>query len=157
MDPLAVPPPRLALVPVPSGFGTHAEAIGGILLLEIREGDGLADEASVVVHESAHFLWGLVPAERQRRLALAAAGVDDDGAKAFRLFREAIPTALGQGVADRMFRPSSWSLDGPWYHTEDVDLAAKRIFATVSSALDEGLTLDEELVRRAVRAANGPR
>ena len=157
VDPLAVPPPRLALVPVPSGFGTHAEAIGGVLLLEIRKGDRLADEASVVVHENAHFLWNLVPAERRRRLADFAASLDDDGARMFRLFGEAIPTALGQGVADRAFRPSSWSLDHPWYHAQDVDTCAKRIYATVGAALDAGLTLDEELVRRALRAANPPR
>jgi hypothetical protein len=157
VDPLAVPPPRLALVPVPGGYGTHAEAIGSVLLLEIRNGDRLADEASVVVHENSHFLWSLVPAERQRRLASVAAGLGDDGAAAFQLFREAIPTALGQGVADRAFRSSSWSIDSPWYHTKDVDACAKRIFEIVNAALDEGLTLDDELVRRAVRAAEAPR
>ena len=156
VDPLAVPPPRLALVPVPGGFGTHAEAIGGVLLLEIRSGDQLADEASVVVHENSHFLWNLVPADRQRRLAGFAAGLEDDGARTFRLFGEAIPTALGQGVADRLFRPARWSPDGPWYHTSDVDACAKRIYATISSALDEGLTLDEKLVHRAIQAADGP-
>ncbi len=157
VDPLAVPPPRLALVPVPGGFGTHAEAIGGVLLLEIRSGDKLADEASVVVHENSHFLWNLVPAARQRRLAAFAAGLDDDSALTFRLFGEAIPTALGQGVADRIFRPATWSLLGPWYHTSDVDACAKRIYATLSSALDEGLTLDEGFVSRAIQAADGPR
>jgi hypothetical protein len=38
VDPLRAPPPRLALVPVRPGGGTHAEAIGGVLLLEIRAG-----------------------------------------------------------------------------------------------------------------------
>jgi hypothetical protein len=156
VDPLAVPPPRLALVPVPDGYGTHAEAIGSLLLLEIRSGDRLADEASVVVHENSHFLWSLVPAERQRRLASFAAGLGDEGATTFQLFREAIPTALGQGVADRAFRSSSWSIDNPWYHTKDVDLCAKRIFDVVTAALDGGLSLDEELVRRAVQAAEAP-
>jgi hypothetical protein len=157
VDPLKVPPPRLALVPVPTGFGTHAEAIGGILFLEIRSGDRLADEASVVVHENSHFLWNLVPEERQRRLANFAAGLDGDGATTFRLLGEAIPTALGQGVADRAFRPSSWSLNGPWYHTKDVDACAKRIFDVVASALDAGSSLDEELVRLAIQAAESPR
>lgn len=157
VDPLKAPPPRVALVPVPAGFGTHAEAIGGVLLLEIRRGEGLADEASVLVHENAHFLWSLVPEERRRRLALVAEGLDDAGVREFRLFGEAIPTALGQGVADRAFRPSTWSLDGPWYHAPEVDACAKRIYPTVSSALDRGLTLDEDLVLRAIRASNGPR
>jgi len=157
VDPLSVPPPHVALVPVPAGFGTHAEAIGDVLLLEIRRGDVLADEASVLVHENAHFLWGLVPADRQRRLAAFAAGLGDAASRTFRLFGEAVPTAMGQGVADRVFRPSAWSMDGSWYHTEDVDACAKSIYPTVVHALDSGLTLDEDLVLRAIRAANGTR
>ncbi len=157
VDPLKAPPPRVALVPVPEGWGTHAEAIGGILLLEIREHDELPDEASVLVHESSHFLWGLVPGDRKRRLTLLAQGLGDAEAADFRRFGEAIPTALGQGVADRMFRPESWSIDGPWYHIPDIDLCAKRIYPTISSALDTGLVLDEELVRRALEAARSAR
>jgi len=157
VEPRSAPPPRLALVPVPAGFGTHAEAIGDVLLLEIRKGEGLADEASVIVHENAHFLWSLVPPERRRRLESFAAGLDGAGAQAFRLFAEAIPTALGQGIADRAFRPSTWSLDDGWYHLEDVDACAKRIYPAVADALDRGLTLDEALVFRAIRALDGPR
>jgi hypothetical protein len=157
VDPRSAPPPRLALVPVPAGFGTHAEAIGDVLLVEVRQDEGLADEASVIVHENAHFLWSLVPPERRRRLATYASGVGDDGTRAFGLFGEAIPTALGQGVADRAFRPSTWSPDDGWYHLEDVDTCAKRIYPTVADALDRGLTLDEALVFRAIRASEGPR
>ena len=153
VNPLGVAPPRLALVPVPDGYGTHAEAIGDVLLLEIRKGEGLADEASVVIHENAHFLWSLVPEERRLRLAGFAEGLDDASAQAFRLFGEALPTALGQGVADRSFRPLNWSLDGPWYHRQDVDRCAKRIYPVVREALDRGLTLDEGFVERALRAA----
>ena len=157
VDPLKAPPPRLALVPVPGGFGTHAEAIGGVLVLEIREGDGLADEASVLVHETSHFLWGLVPPDRQRRLAEVAAERGGDGTRIFGLFREAIPTALGQGVADRSFRPAAFSLALPWYHVKDVDDCAKRIVALVGAALDQGSTLDETFVRRAIESASGAR
>jgi hypothetical protein len=157
VDPLTVPPPRLALVPVPAGFGTHAEAVGGVLLLEIREGDRFADEASVVVHENAHFLWSLVPVDRQRRLARAAADLGDEGSKTFALLREAIPTALGQGIADDTFRPGGWSLDTPWYHTPEVDRCAKRIYPVLRAALDSGGVLDETLIRRVIAAASGPR
>jgi hypothetical protein len=156
VDPLSVPPPRLALVPVPSGHGTHAEAIGGILLLEIRRDDGLADEASVIVHESSHFLWNLVPESRKKQLADTAAASGDASKRAFRLFGEAIPTALGQGVADRMFRPWSWSESGPWYHTDEVNRCAKLIYPIVREALDSGKTLDDGLVSRALQAAALP-
>lgn len=156
VEPLAVPPPRIALVPVPSGWGTHAEAIGSVLLLEIRSEDTLAEEASVIVHENSHFLWTLVAAERRRRLAAAAAGVSDTAEETFRLLHEAIPTALGQGVADHVFRPAGWSLDDFWYHTDDIDRCAKRIYPIILDALNAGLTLDEELVKRAIRAAETP-
>ncbi len=155
VDPSRVPAPRLALVPVPRGYGTHAEAIGGVLLIEIRNADDLADEASVIVHENSHFLWGLVPEERKHRFSEIA---DDGGAAAvqsFQLFREAIPTALGQGVADHEFRPAQWTLDGPWYHRKDVDECAKRIFPTIRLAIESGWTLDDALFRRALVAA-GP-
>ncbi len=157
VDPLGVAPPRLALVPVPDGYGTHAEAIGDVLLLEIRKGEGLADEASVLIHENAHFLWSLVPEERRQRIAEVSTGLDDASAQALRLFGEALPTALGQGMADRAFRPTRWSLDGTWYHRRDVDACAKRIYPIVREALDAGLTLDEGFVRRALRAAADPR
>lgn len=156
VDPLAVPPPRIALVPVPAGWGTHAEAIGSILLLEIREDDTLAEQASVIVHENAHFLWTLVPAARRQRLAAAAASLGGTAEETFRLLHEAIPTALGQGVTDHAFRPAGWSLDGSWYHTDDIDRCAKRIYPIILEALDRGLTLDEELVKRAIRAAETP-
>jgi len=147
VDPLDAPAPRLALVPVPGGFGTHAEAIGGELLLEIRPGDTLADEASVIVHETSHFLWSLVPVGRQMSLARFADGLDEAAARQFRLLGEAIPTALGQGVADRAFRPSEWTLDGPWYHTPDVDACARRIFPVVAHAVAAGLTYDDSFLR----------
>lgn len=150
--PTAAKPPRIALVPVPDGYGTHAEAIEDVLLLEIRPGESLADQASVIAHENAHFLWSLVPQERQRRLAAYMGELDESAGRAWILFREAIPTALGQGVTDRSFRPGAWSMDDEWYHTRDVDQCAKRIYSTVRFALDSGTTLDEAFLLRAVEA-----
>jgi hypothetical protein len=147
VNPLEAPAPRLALVPVPAGFGTHAEAIGGVLLLEIRKGDTLADEASVIVHETSHFLWSLVPPARQRSLARFAVGLDESAAREVPLLGEAIPTALGQGVADRAFRPSEWTIEGPWYHTAEVDTCARRIYPIVAAALAAGLPFDEAFLR----------
>lgn len=149
VDPKASSPPRIALVPVPDGYGTHAEAIGDVLLLEIRPGESLAEQASVIAHENAHFLWGLVPKERRVRLAESANG-------AWTVFHEAIPTALGQGVADRAFRGDAWSMQHDWYHTRDVDRYAKRIYPLVRDALDAGSELDEAFLERAVAAVTPP-
>ena len=153
VDPLAVAPPRIALVPVPGGYGTHAEAIGRILLLEVRDGEGLSEEASVIVHENSHFLWNLVPEERKTRLSELAAGMDGPARREFPNLGEAVPTALGQGVTDRLFRPKSWSLDGPWYHVPEIDLCAKRIYPIVNYALEAEQRLDPDFLVRALAAA----
>lgn len=149
VDAAALPPPRVALMPVPPGYGTHAEAIGDVLLLEIRPGEKLADEASVLVHENAHFLWAAVPAERQQRLAAFMRGLDATSVRAWGLFGEAVPTALGQGMADATFRPGSWSLDAPWYHVRDVDECAKRIYPAVRYAVEAEMPYDERFLLRA--------
>lgn len=152
VDPKASPPPRIALVPVPDGYGTHAEAIGDVLLLEIRPGESLAEQASVIAHENAHFLWSLVPRERRARLAESARALDTGGSGAWSVFHEAIPTALGQGVADRAFREREWSMEDDWYHTRDVDRCAKRIYPVVRATLDAGDELDEAFLKRALAA-----
>jgi len=148
------PRPRLLLVPVPGGWGTHAYALRRTLLLEIREGDRLADQAAVIVHENAHFLFARIPAERQERLEAAARAVAPGGGEAWRLLHEALPTALGQGVADRQFS-ADWSTAGRWYHLPDVDRYAKILLPLVDRTLAEGGVLDETFVARA--AALTPR
>jgi hypothetical protein len=150
VPPDAPPRPRLLLVPVPDGWGTHAYALRRTLLLEIRDGDSLADQAAVVVHENAHFLFSRIPRERQARLEVAALAAGTDGALAWKALHEALPTACGQGVTDRAFRPRVWSPRAPWYHTEEVDRYSKALLPVLDAALSAGRTLDEEFVRRAV-------
>jgi hypothetical protein len=152
VPPDGAPRPRLLLVPVPAGWGTHAYALRRTLLLEIREGDRLADQAAVVVHENAHFMFSRIPAARQERLEAAARAVSPTGADAWALLHEALPTALGQGVADRAFS-TDWSTRGHWYHRPDVDRYAKALMPLVDRTLAEGGGLDEVFVTRAVAAA----
>lgn len=155
VDPALDPRPRLVLVPVPPGWGTHAQAIGRQLLIEIRPGDRLADEAAVVMHENAHFLMAAIPEARRdalRRIALAAG---PKGEAAWSALHEALPTALGQGYADRRWRPRRWSRRAPWYHLPEIDVYAKRIYPMVQEAVDAGGAFDEEFVRRAVALWRG--
>ncbi|HEX6850643.1 MAG TPA: hypothetical protein VF139_04490 [Candidatus Polarisedimenticolaceae bacterium] len=144
------PKPRLVLVPVPDGWGTHAQAIGRQLLLEIRPGDRLADQAAVIVHENVHFLVEAMPEERRRGLERIAVAHAPHGAEAWAVLREALPTALGQGVADRAFRPREWSRRLPWYDTPEVDAYAKAIYPLVQQAIELGSYFDAEFVRLAV-------
>lgn len=142
--------PQLVLAPVPAGHGTHAQAIGPFLLIEIQPGETLADEAAPIVHENVHFLLAGIPAPRREALERAALDVGPRGADAWDLLKEALPTAIAQGVADRSFRPEVWSRKQPWYHTQAVDRYAKRIFPLVEEALGGDGRLDEALVRRLV-------
>ncbi|HEX5042159.1 MAG TPA: hypothetical protein VFV75_04585 [Candidatus Polarisedimenticolaceae bacterium] len=141
------PRPRLLLVPVPGGWGTHAYALRRTLLLEIRKGDRLADQAAVIVHENAHFLFARIPRERQEKLKAAATP------EVWALLHEALPTALGQGVADRAFS-AHWSTGRRWYHTPDVDRYAKELLPLVDRALAENGVLDEAFLAGAAAASN---
>lgn len=150
VDPRSAPPSRISLVPVPGGYGTHAEAMGRELLIEIRDGEGLADEASVIVHENAHFLFERIPKERRERLAASLRVHEPDGERAWNLLHEALPTALGQGLADQQFRPASWSTESPWYHTTEVDAYAKALYPFVNYALGHDLPFDAAFLEGAL-------
>jgi hypothetical protein len=150
VEPAQDPRPRVVLVPVPHHYGTHAEAVGRDLLIEVRPDEGLADQASVIAHENAHFLFYRIDETRRRRLAEFARGAEPQGEIAWNTLLEALPTALGQGVVDEEFRPRSWSTDAPWYHTAEVDRYAKEIFPLVKRALAHGLQFDEAFVKAAL-------
>lgn len=146
--PVTDPPPRLQLVPVLDGYGTHAQAVGRHLLVEVREWEGLTEQLGPLVHENAHLFFDRVDPERVAALrATALAG--EHGAAAWDALREALPTALAQGVACERFGVPSWSKAQPWYHHEEIDAYAKSLFDLVRSTLEKGGTLDEAFVRRA--------
>jgi len=144
--------PRLILVPVRDGHGTHAQAVGPNLLVEIRSGDYLSDQVPPIAHENAHFLfYGLDP-ERRSELRAIATDLTPEGADAWRLMREALPTAIGQGVAGHTFRRATWSLEQNWYHREDVDRYAKALYPLVRETLNRDGKLDRAFLEKAVAA-----
>ncbi len=147
---LSAPRPRVVLVPVAAGGGTHAEAVGRNLLIEVRPGESLADQVAPIIHENAHFLWNRVPTPLRGRLTQVAAETPS-GNEALALTREALPTALGQGVGGRAFLGSAWTVSTPWYHVVEVDAYAKALYPTVQAALDTGARLDDALFRRLLR------
>lgn len=144
------PAPRLVLTPVRDGYGTHAQAVRRYLLVEIREWEGLTDEVEPIVHENAHFLFLGTPAERRNALRAAAAAHAPGGLHSWRRLLEALPTAIGQGVAGERFRGKRWSAERPWYHRGDIDRYAKAIFPLVRETLAAGGSFDEAFVRRLV-------
>jgi hypothetical protein len=144
------PHPRVVLVPVPRGHGTHAQAIERNLLIEIRDWEGLTDEISPIVHENAHLLFSRIGSARRTEMEQLAASVDTRGSQAWQLLHEALPTALGQGVAGERFLGDRWSATGRWYHTDPVDLYAKDLFPLVRKSLGKGKRFDDAFLKKAL-------
>lgn len=139
-------PPRLSLVPIGDRWGgTHAEAIGRHLLLEIRTRDVPETQVQVVFHELSHDLFARMPAERRALWASWFLSRGPGGAIAWEVLREALPTALGQGVAEATLARKLWDMKQPWYHIEIVDRYAKAIYPLVKRAIEEGRPFDEAL------------
>lgn len=146
VDPDMKPRPRLILAPVPSESGTHAQAIDEFLLVEVRKGDGLRQQIAPIVHENAHLLYLRMGSERIKTLEKAALAHGVMGAAAWQHLREALPTAIAQGVAQVRFRAEGWSFEARWYDVEMVDVFAKKIFPNVKRALSTGRKLDNTLI-----------
>ena len=156
VSPLQKPYPRVVLVPVVDGAGTHAQAIGRHLLFEIRPWEGLVDESAPIVHENAHFLFYRIDRQRRESLQRVAHEMGPRGRTAWRLLLEALPTAIAQGVAYQRFVPGRWSMDQRWYHIDSVDRYAKRLFPLVKQVLaDDGVAFDEAFLRKAVALYDG--
>lgn len=143
------PRPRLLLVPVPSGYGTHAMALGRNLLVELRARDRLKETASVIAHENAHFLFMQIPEARRIELEEHLARHGEAGREAWQRLQEALPTALGQGIVDRGMRPLAWSKKSRWYHIDEIDRYAKALFPIVREKLESDGKFDETFLDRA--------
>ena len=146
----ALPRPAVVLAPVPSGYGTHATAVGPYLLIEVRPPDRLAQQASFIAHENSHFLFLNMEPERLARIEAVVRSHGSRGRSAWKMLHEALPTALGQGVADRRFRPHSWSKNTRWYHTTETDTYAKAIYPLVEEALTTGRPMGEAFIENAI-------
>ncbi len=149
------PWPQVHLMPVPAGGGTHAQAIEHHLLMEVRPGDDLLTEVGPLVHENAHLLFARMSPKRKQALEATVRQLGSEAVLTWRLLHEALPTALAQGVAAQRFDPR-WSLGLPWYHRQDVDVAAKRIFPLVRDALDEGTVFDEAFLHELLATLRSP-
>jgi len=155
VDPASAPPPVLCFVLLPVDGPTHAQAIGRRLLIEIRPSDTPADQVQVVAHETSHFLFELIAPDRLGALERRARAEGEDGARTWMLLQEALPTALGQGLATARLTPAGFHLSSKWYHTPAIDTFAKRIYPIVAREIDAGRTIDGPFLDEAIRAYKG--
>lgn len=152
VDPAAASAPVISFVLLPASGSTHAQAIGRRLLVEVRPADAPADQVSVVAHEMSHFLFELVPAPRLAALEARARAAGEDGERTWQLLREALPTALGQGLAVAQLTPGGFDPEGSWYHMDAIDRFAKRIYPIVRREVESGGTIDGPFLDEAIRA-----
>lgn len=155
-------PVRISLVAMlHHDLGTHAEANGDDLLLEIRPMERPVQQAAVVFHEISHVLWSRLTADRQVELISRFYRQGQAGLSAWLLAREALPTALGQGLAQAILAPNGYSWADPWYHDPDVDLAAHLLYPQLRFEFFAGHTLfdalPEKYVQRVARSRLGQR
>lgn len=150
VPPIQTPRPRLILAPVVRGHGTHAQAIGRHLLIEIRPFENLPDEVAPIVHENVHFLFHRMDASRMTGFEKLILASGPEGIEAWQALAEALPTAIAQGVADQRFGRDNWSMRRSWYHLDEIDRYAKSLFPLVKSTLDEGQSFDADFLAKAL-------
>ncbi len=145
VDPDSIAPARLHLMALPGESGTHAQANDRHLLMEIRPTDIPVWQIQVIAHEMAHYLWSQVEPERKDLLARQAYASSEEGAVLWRLLREGLPTAMGQGLAEARLASSRFSLDYSWYHIDVYDRFAKAIYPALAAAFEKGERIEDGL------------
>jgi len=150
-------PTLFSFVAVPSQeYGTHAEASERALLLEVRPDDSIAEQVPVIFHELVHDFQRRVPPIERAELAGQYVREGYRGAMANSLLREALPTALGQGLAQLRLAPDAYRPELPWYHLESIDRYAHALLPLVSRAFDSGQRFAEIPPAQTIGALDDP-
>jgi hypothetical protein len=69
--------------------------------------------------------------------------------------QEALPTALGQGLATARLTPDDFDERLGWYHIEEIDVLAHAIYPIVRREVGAGHTIDGPFIEECVRAYEG--
>jgi hypothetical protein len=136
---------------LPAQGGTHAQEVGRRLLVEIRPHDAPADQISVVAHEESHYLFYQIPQERLDALEARARAAGPDGEKVWLMLHEALPTALGQGLAVARLQPEAFRMNAGWYHIPEVDALAHLVYPLTRDAVGSGRPIDGDFIEACVR------
>jgi hypothetical protein len=146
----------------PRGDGdSHGTQMEDHAIVEFVAGEEPRTRVDVVLHELAHYLYGL------RTLDLRPAFIRDPGEDSLALygiFNEAIATALGQGAVGRRVlaqAPFEKELQTPgsFYNDPAIDGAGKAMTPLVEAMIANGQSIDEGFLGRyldVVRRALGP-
>jgi hypothetical protein len=128
---------------------------------EFTTHEGVGSRIGVVLHEYTHYLFGMLPHDQLTALRTRIVQSDANGAGAWKLFNEAMASAIGNGRIVREFStPADWQAyrarPESFYDVESIDVAAKAILPVVDAALNDGGSItDPGFSRRYVEALNG--
>ncbi len=115
---------------------TFGEQVDGVSLIEVPPGDKATNRLDVVVHELCHYFYFTARPESIAAFQAAILASKVPGAiGAYRLFDEAMATALGNGLvgyaADRENSARRLARVQGFYNDPDIDRAAKALYAWV--------------------------
>lgn len=137
-------PLRFVVLDRPEGGGaTFGEQIDGVSLLEVLPGQHANTRLDVAIHELCHFFFYTTPPEVMSAVQRRFLDSKVPGAVAgYRLFDEAVATALGNGLAQRLVNRPEFdqrlARARGFYNDADLDRAAKALLPWVETRVTEG-------------------
>jgi hypothetical protein len=132
-----------------SSKSTHGEQIDGVSLLEVLPGEHAKARLDVALHELCHFFFFSARPQTLAAFQTQVLGSKVAGATAgYRLFDEAVATALGNGLAARAVNRPDYEkrLARPlgFYNDPDIDRAAKAVMPFVEQWTLAGRSIGDE-------------
>jgi len=137
--------------PESASHQSYGEQVGGVSLIEVIKGERATRRIDVVIHELCHYLFSVSRPQTIAGLQARFLASKVPGALgAYRLFDEAVATALGNGVvasvADRKEFDRRFAKPQGFYNDADIDRSAKALYPLF---LRGGLKLsDEDFIER---------
>ena len=125
--------------------GATATQVEDQSIVEVPVNDSPANRIGVIVHEIAHYLYGEAGAARHATLANELSATPD-GAAAYNVLNEAVATAIGNGIVERMHVDSARfagysARPRSFYNDKYIDAVAKAIMPLVERSLADGTSL----------------
>lgn len=122
----------------------NGEQVGNQSLIEIKEGAKTLYQMDVVIHELCHYLYRRAPRSEEALLIQRFSDLHSaDAIAAYNLLNEALATAIGNGIGNRILLPAAdfqrlENTEGSFYNDPWLDPLAKAIYPRVAEALQAG-------------------
>jgi len=128
----------------------NGEQVSNQSLIEIKENAKIINQMDVVIHELSHYLYRRSSRDNEASLMQHFSKLNSaDAIAAYNLLNEAIATAIGNGIVNRILMPLDSfqrmeAKERSFYNDEWIDPLAKAIYPRVADALQKGEVLNSE-------------